>query len=86
MLTYKEHIEMKMYVAKGAKHSTSGQLFYCLAWAQSEIEQDEEVIVHIMRVRVGETHGRLIAEVTEEGTRYLDGCRLIKSARLLKGV
>jgi hypothetical protein len=59
-------------VAKGDNSSRSGQLLHCLNWAQSQIESGEDTIVHIMRIRAGESHGRLIAEVTEDGTRYLD--------------
>ena len=64
--------KMRTNIAKGDNSSRSGQLLHCLNWAQSQIESGEETIVHIMRIRAGELHGRLIAEITEDGTRYID--------------
>jgi hypothetical protein len=63
---------MRTNIAKGDNLSRSGQLLHCLNWAQSQIESGEKTIVHIMRIRAGESHGRLIAEITEDGTRYID--------------
>ena len=75
---------MRTNIAKGDNSSRSGQLLHCLNWAQSQIESGEETIVHILRIRAGESHGRLIAEITEEGTRYIDGYNSVDASRILK--
>ena len=77
-------IKVRTNVAKGDNASRSGQLLHCLNWAQSQIESGEESIVHIMRIRAGESRGRLIAEITEDGTRYIDGYSSVDASRILK--
>ena len=75
---------MRTNLAKGDNSSRSGQLLHCLNWAQSQIESGEDTIVHIMRIRAGESHGRLIAEITEDGTRYIDSYNSMDASRILK--
>ena len=77
-------IKVRTNVAKGDNSSRSGQLLHCLNWAQSQIESGEDTIVHIMRIRAGESHGRLIAEITEDGTRYIDSYNSVDASRILK--
>ena len=77
-------IKVRTNVAKGDNSSRSGQLLHCLNWAQSQIESGEETIVHILRIRAGESHGRLIAEITEDGTRYIDSYNSVDASRILK--
>ena len=77
-------IKVRTNVAKGDNSSRSGQLLHCLNWAQSQTESGEDTIVHIMRIRAGESHGRLIAEITEDGTRYIDSYNSVDASRILK--
>ena len=77
-------IKVRTNVAKGDNSSRSGQLLHCLNWAQSQIESGEDTIVHIMRIRAGESYGRLIAEITEDGTRYIDSYNSVDASRILK--
>ena len=77
-------IKVRTNLAKGDNSSRSGQLLHCLNWAQSQIESGEETIVHILRIRAGESHGRLIAEITEDGTRYIDSYNSVDASRILK--
>jgi len=76
--------KMRTNIAKGDNSSRSGQLLHCLNWAQCQIESGKETIVHIMRIRAGESRGRLIAEVTEDGTRYLEGHNSVDASGILK--
>lgn len=74
---------MKTFVAMGEKSGKSGHLTECFQWAISKVESGDELLVHVMRCRAGESRGRILAEVSEDGVRYLDGYAVVEVNRLV---
>lgn len=74
---------MRTFVALGENASSKGQLLSCLKWGQEQISATEQQLVRIFRFRMGEQSGRLVAEITVEGTRLIEGYT-IASADLSK--
>lgn len=64
---------MRTFVAVGEDASNQGQLLSCITWGQKQISDTNQHLVRIFRFRMGEQPGRLVAEITIEGTRLIEG-------------
>jgi len=68
---------MRTFVAVGKGVSSQGQLLSCLVWAQKQISDEGQDLVRVFRFRMGERAGRLVAEIMDEGTRWIKGYTIV---------
>ena len=64
---------MRTFIAQGRNDHARGQFLFCLGWAQKRIENGNEHFIKIFRCRMGESIGRLIAEVDQDGVYPVEG-------------
>jgi hypothetical protein len=74
---------MRTFIAVSKDASNQGQLLSCITWGQKQISDNNQDLVRILRFRMGEQSGRLVAEITDEGTRLIEG-HVIVSADVSK--
>jgi len=64
---------MRTFIAQGRNDHARGQFLSCLGWAKKQIENGNEDFIKVFRFRMGESIGRLIAEVDQDGTYVVEG-------------
>ena len=57
---------MRSFIAQGRNDHARGQFLFCLGWAQKQIENGNEDFIRVFRCRMGESIGRLVAEVDQD--------------------
>ncbi len=76
---------MKTYVGLSGRLSHMGGLYDCINWGIALVRSNHTRVVKIARLRKGEKIGRLIAEITSDGCRFLPMGREIKASQLIGG-
>lgn len=64
---------MTVYFAQTGDRYRFGGFVDCVAWAAREVERNQSRIVRVSRMRAGEPDACLLAEITRDGVRFLDG-------------
>jgi hypothetical protein len=64
---------VRVFFAKGQNDHAQGQFLFCLSWAKKQIENGNEDFIKVFRFRMGESIGRLIAEVDQYGVYSVEG-------------
>ena len=72
---------MKTYTAISGRDRRGGGLHGCLAWAQDLVADSPDRIVKIHRLRPKERNAPVIAEVTRQGCRWIDGRRVVRAKK-----
>ena len=76
---------MKTYAALGEKSGQLGSFTYCVNWALARVEAGLEPVYQIVRCRAGESEGKVIAQVQEDGFEPLSEPIYILISRLIDG-
>lgn len=76
-------MKMIMAIDNSAKETHRGQWLSCLNWAQNRANESHRP-VQIVVMRPGAREAPIVAEVTSQGVRPLDGTRVMPIKRILK--
>lgn len=74
---------MRTYIGLSGRRSHMGGLYSCIDWGNRLVRANHTRVVKIACLRKGEPFGRLIAEITIEGCRFLPRGRQIKASQLI---
>lgn len=61
-----------------------GSLFQCFGWAFERIQENEDVVIKIIKARPKEGNGRVVFEITKDGGKGISGGSLIPLSILKK--
>ena len=64
---------MYTYFAQTGSRHRFGGLAQCIDWVNRQVDENQSRIIRVSRIRAGERQASLIAEVTSDGVRFLDG-------------
>ena len=73
---------MRCYFAMAGALAFSGGWLMCLNWGVERVKEDPPSVVKIILVRAGVRQGRVVAEITSDGMRYIENGRYIPRKKL----
>ncbi len=76
---------MLSYVATTRSKSHRGGWQSCVEWSRQQVATDPRVVAHILMARGGEKHCRVVAEVTGDGERRINGGRVVPLKKVPHG-
>ena len=76
---------MHTYIGLSGRLKHMGALYDCIDWGVNHVRANHTRVVKIGKFRKGDTYGRLVAEITSDGCRFLPRGRRIKLSQLIGG-
>ena len=68
---------MRSFIAITRGASQAGAWPACVDWSRRQVATRPQAVAHIVAIRGGERHGRVVAEVTADGERLVPHGRAV---------